>query len=313
MESGEQTKESIFESERLRPFLAFFCAAGWSLAYPLIKLGYKEMEIAGTDLGSKLLFAGVRFMTAGVIVLLLSLIQRRSFKPNQTRDWGWVLLFGLVNTTLHYMFSYIGLGYILSSRATLLDSMGGFFLVILGSIVFADDHFTKWKLLGCVLGFLGILLINIAPGQAMFSGISFQGDGMILLNAMCTAFGGLLTRVSSKKMDMTVATGISMGAGGAVLILIAACVGLDRPWKLTTAGMVNLFILILISAVCFGIYNQLIAHHPISKVAIYNAFIPVLGVMFASLILGEKFEFKYLAAGLIVAAGVAVTNMEHGR
>ena len=68
--------------------------------------------------------------------------------------------------------------------------MNGFFAIILSCLIFADDKFTKIKALGCVLGFSGILLINIQVGQAMFSGISFRGDGMILLNALCGAFGG---------------------------------------------------------------------------------------------------------------------------
>lgn len=49
------------------------------------------------------------------------------------------------------------------------------------------------------MGFGGILLINIEPGQNFFQGISFRGDGMILLNALCGAFGGIITRIISKK------------------------------------------------------------------------------------------------------------------
>ncbi|MBR3738602.1 MAG: EamA family transporter [Eubacterium sp.] len=55
-------------------------------------------------------------------------------------------------------------------------------------------------------------------------------------------------------------------------------------------------------------YNLLIANHPISKVAIFNALIPVLGVMFSSVLLGEPFKWQYLAAGLSVAFGIAIIN-----
>ena len=84
---------------------------------------------------------------------------------------------------------------------------------ILSCIIFEDDKFSKFKALGCILGFSGILLINIEPGQNFFQGISFRGDGMILLNALCGAFGGIITRIISKKMDMTVATSLSMTLG----------------------------------------------------------------------------------------------------
>ena len=44
----------IFKNKKLVPVLAFLCAAGWSLAYPLIKLGYSNLNVASDDLESKI-------------------------------------------------------------------------------------------------------------------------------------------------------------------------------------------------------------------------------------------------------------------
>ena len=79
-------------------------------------------------------------------------------------------------------------------------------------------------------------------------------------------------------------------------------------WTITTESIIIMIGLILISAVCFGVYNQLLAYHPISKIAIFNAFIPILGVIFSSIILGEPMRVKYIIAGCIVALGVYVMN-----
>lgn len=54
--------------------------------------------------------------------------------------------------------------------------------------------------------------------------------------------------------------------------------------------------------------HTLLAYHPISTVAIYNAFIPIFGVVFSSLILGEQFMWKYLIAGILVAGGIIAVN-----
>ena len=219
-----------------------------------------------------------------------------------------LVLFALVNTALHYLFSYIGLSYIPSSRSTILDSMNVFFLIILSGLFLADDTFNGKKILGCLLGFCGILTISITPGGGLFSGITFLGDGMILLNACCAAGGGMLTRFISKKMDMMAATGYGMSAGGLMLLLVGLAVGVRQPWNVTPWGVTILFILILISAVCFGIYNMLLANHPISKVAIYNSLIPVFGVMFSSLLLKEPFAWRYILAACLTAAGIYVVN-----
>ena len=297
----------LFRNEKLRPLLAILCALGWSLAYPFIKLGYGELQIDSADLGSKILFAGIRFFAAGLLVLAFSALQKRKLAVTR-KEVPWLTLFALVNTALHYLFSYIGLSYIPSARSTILDSMGSFFLIILSGLFLEDDTFSVKKIAGCLLGFCGILTISITPGGGLFSGISFLGDGMILLNACCAAGGGILTRFISKKMDMMTATGYGMSAGGLMLLLVGLMVGVRQPWNLSLWGVTILFVLVLISAVCFGIYNMLLANHPISKVAIYNCLIPVVGVMFSSLLLREPFSWQYILAAGLTAAGVYVVN-----
>ena len=277
------------------------------MAYPLIKLGYSEIGIGGGDTGSKIMFAGIRFFAAGLLVTLVSALQKKNMKINRREAWT-LIVFGLVNTALHYMFSYIGLSYIPSSRSTILDSMGGFLLIILSCIFFEDDKFNCRKLIGCLLGFSGVVVINIVPADTFFANISFRGDGMILLNACCAAAGGIITKLISKKMDMMVATGYSMSIGGAMLILSGAVTGGQCSFHISMKGMGIVVLLILISAVCFSVYNMLLAYHPISKVAIYNALIPILGVMFSCILLKEPFMWQYILAGGIVAAGIYVIN-----
>ncbi|OLR59633.1 hypothetical protein BHF70_08440 [Anaerostipes sp. 494a] len=154
----------IYKNKKMMPVLALLCALLWALAYPFIKLGYRELGIEANDLGSKILFAGIRFLFSGLLVLLISgkkLVSRSRINKN---IWRWLLLFALINTSLHYLFSYIGLGYIPSSRDTIIDSMGSFFLILLSCMIFADDRMTVYKAMGCILGFGGIILMNVEPG-----------------------------------------------------------------------------------------------------------------------------------------------------
>ena len=300
--------KSIFKDEKYSSILAFMCALGWSLAYPLIKMGYQEFGIDSADLGGKILFAGIRFFLAGVFVLLFCRCRKIKIDMKKKSDISWLLLLAVVNTTLHYMFAYIGLGYNASARSTILDSMGGFFLIILSVIIFSDDKISVSKIIGCILGIAGIVAINIQPGADFFTDITLRGDGMILLNACCAGFGGIITRIVSKKMNMMQATGASMLLGGALLLATGFIIGTDNSWKCSVKGVIVLFILIMISAVCFGVYNELIAHNPISKIAIYNALIPVLGVFFASILLREALKWQYFLAVIMVTGGIYMVN-----
>ena len=300
--------EKIFRDNRYKSILAMLCALGWSLAYPLIKIGYQEFRIDGIDLGSKILFAGIRSFFAGVLVLVFCGCRKIKMEMQRKQDYLWLLLLAVVNTSLHYMFAYIGLGYNSSARSTILDSMSGFILIMLSTLIFADDNMTKNKLLGCILGIMGIISINLQPGVDFLENITFMGDGMILLNACCGAVGGLITRVVSKKMNMTQATGQSMMIGGAIMLMVGTVIGRKSVWNISGKGILIMTCLVLISAVCFGIYNELLAYHPISKIAIYNALIPVLGVIFASLLLGETLKWQYFIAVVMVACGIYMVN-----
>lgn len=299
---------NIFQDKHYKAILAIICAVGWSMAYPLIKVGYGIFEISADDLGGKLLFAGVRFLFAGLLVSAFCVCRKTKLDLKVRKDISWLLLLALVNTALHYMFAYIGLSNNTSGRSTILDSMSGFFLIFLSTVFFADDKLNKRKVIGCVMGFAGIVLINVEPGGNFFENITFGGDGMILLNALCGAFGGVITRVVSKKMNIMSATGYSMAIGGALLVLAGLCIGTSGAWNLQIGGIVVLTALVLISAVCFAIYNELLAVYPISEIAIYNALIPVLGVMFAALFLNEPLKWQYFVAVLLVAAGICIVN-----
>ena len=305
--------EELFRNSRYKSILATFCAFGWSLAYPLIKVGYKEFQIVSSDLGGKILFAGIRFLFAGILVCVFCHLRKKKLELDNKKDFFWLIFLAIVNITFHYMFAYIGLGYNASARSTILDSMGGFFLIILSTLIFSDDKMSAPKMLGCLLGISGIVAINIQPGANFFENITFRGDGMILLNACCAAIGGVITRVASKKMNMMMATGQSMMIGGTLLLAIGMVIGTDSLWSVSLKGIIVLIVLILISAVCFAIYNELLAYHPISKVAIYNALIPVLGVIFSALLLNEELKWQYFISVMMVAGGIYLVNSKWQR
>lgn len=299
---------NVMKNRKWLPPLALTCSVLWALAYPLIKLGYREFGIASDDLGSKILFAGIRFLFAGILVFIISTARHNNKENIHKKEWGWLLLFALVNTSLHYLCSYVGLGYTPSARGTIIDSMGSFLLILLSCVMFSDDKMSWNKAFGCILGFSGIVIMNITPGKMMFENISLRGDGMILLNAVCAAFGGIIGRVVSRKMNMIFATGVSMTIGGGILCIAGLCIGFKQSLNFSLMGIVIIIALTLISAISFSIYNTLLAYHPISTVAIYNAFIPVFGVAFSSLILREQFMWKYLIAGVFVAGGIIAVN-----
>lgn len=252
-------RASVFENRKLVPLFAGSAALSWACAFPLIKLGLADFGIAGTDTGGKALFAGARFLLAGLVVLAVAKLCGRSFAVPRGKTRWQLVLFGLVNTALHYFFFYLGVSNSPGGRASILDSLGTFLLILAAAVVFREK-LTLRSIFGCLLGFSGIVLINLGSTAGQFT---LSGDGMLLCSSVCAMAGGLL--------------------------ILAA--------------------LVAVSAVGFSFYNQLLRYHPVGQIAIYNAFIPVLGVVLSCLLLGEPFSWRYLLSGALVTVGICAVNL----
>ena len=172
-------KKSIFQRPVWVVIFALTAAIAWGWAYPLIKLGFEEFEITSQMTGSKMLFAGIRFMISGLIILGIARNAKKNFQVKQVSDWWYILLFSLLNTTIHYACFYIGLSYSNGARAAILNSLGVFILVLLACVFFKTDKLNSRKVIGCAMGFSGILALNLGEGSS--EQFTWLGDGMIVL------------------------------------------------------------------------------------------------------------------------------------
>ena len=301
----EKDSISIFQ----RPFwvvvFALAAAVSWGWAYPLIKLGFAEFGITPAMTGSKILFAGIRFCLAGLSILVAARLFGRSFRVKGTGGVLYILLFAVLNTSLHYAFFYIGLSHSDGARAAILNSLGVFMLVLLACLFFRSDRLTVRKIAGCVIGFAGILSLNLDAGVG--GEFTMMGDGMIILNALCSAFAGLMTRGLGRYADVFVATGYSLTAGGFLLLLPGLLFGGTLP-RVTFFGLLILFLLVCISTLGFALYNKLLSCNPVGKVAIFNSLIPVVGAVTSCICLSEPFYWKYVVAGGLATAGIYMIN-----
>ena len=298
---------SIFKRPLWVSILAITAATLWGWAYPLIKLGFHEFQITSDMTGSKMLFAGIRFFIAGLSILFIAKINNSPFTVRKSTDWGFILLFALMNTALHYAFFYYGLSHSDGARAAILNSMSVFIIVIIACFFFKSDKLSSNKILGCLLGIIGVLTLNL--GSKDSGRFTINGDGMILLNALCGAAASLMTPGLSKRINIFVGSGYSLAIGGALLMIFGITENGTLP-HITINGIIILILLIEISIIGFTLYNKLISCNPIGKVAIYNSLIPVVGAVSSCLFLNEPFYWKYVIAGSMAAFGIYIINKD---
>ncbi len=287
MEKKETNTLSIFQRPVWVSLFALTAAISWGWAYPLIKMGMEEYQITADMTGSKMLFAGIRFFISGIIILAIA--EARTVNSDSRRKLfkrmsGSFSSMHSSTLPLHYAFFYFGLSHNAGARSAILNSMSVFTVVIFACIFFKSDRMTWRKALGCIIGFLGILALNLGGKES--GSFTFMGDGMIILNALCGASASLLTRGLSKRVDVFVGTGYSLSIGGALLVIPALLMGGYLP-VISLRGITILLLLIAISTISFALYNKLLSCNPVGKVAIYNSLIPVVGAITSCLCLGE--------------------------
>ena len=293
---------SIFADRRGLIAIATLCCLLWGSAVPAVKFGYGLIGIAPSDTASLLLFAGIRFCLAGLLLLGYGLISGRSIALPPRRV-GAVALLGLGQTTVQYVCYYIGLAHTTATKTSIISSTLVFFSVLLAHFIYADDKLTTRRALGCLIGFAGVVAVNMASGAFDFQ-FTFMGEGLLLVSTFAGSLAAIYGRRLSQTMDATVMTGWQLLIGGLVLTLMGLAGGghIDRFG--IEAGALMLY-LAVVSAAAFSLWSLLLKHNPVSNVAIFNFEIPVFGVVISALVLGESiFEWKNLFALVLVCVGI---------
>lgn len=301
-------KKSIFENNILFIFFAVICTALWGTAFPGVKLGYEWFGIGSDDTGSKLMFAGVRFALAGLIVLVVYIIKNRRLPLFTKKEAPAILALSAVQITGNYFFYYLGLSVTAGSIASVLNSFDTFCAVLLVPLFFKSDRLTAKKLAGCVIGMAGIVLVNLHAGS-QFS-FNLNGEGFLLISALISTVGIMINKKASMKIDPMIVTGYHLLLGGGMLTAIALAFGGTISFASTKANLCLVY-LALVSAVAFLIWSQLLKHNPVSKVSVFKLMTPIFGNVFSALALGENIlDPMHIISVVLVALGIATVNTE---
>jgi len=293
----------FFTSRKVVFLLASLSCLLWGSAYPAIKTGYAMFAIASDDIPTKLLFAGYRFFFAGILLLAMAILTRRDiFILNLTR-LRQVTLLGLTQTSIQYVFFYVGLAYTTGVKGSIMNATGTFFSVLLAHFIYHNDRLSTNKVLGCLVGFAGVMVVNFNPALLDFH-FTLMGEGFIVIAAFALSAGSIYGKKISQTMDSIVLTGYQLTIGGAVLLVAGYATG-GVLSGFTPASTALLAYTVLLSSVAFGLWTILLKYNRVGMVSVFNFLIPVFGAVLSAVFLGESiFEWKNLIALVLVCAGI---------
>ena len=296
--------ERFYQNTVTRTILALMCCALWGSAFPCVKIGYELFQIEGS--GSQILFAGYRFFLAGVFTFILACVLEKGVITMKKSSVPYVFGQGLLQTTVQYVCFYIGLAHTTGAKGSVINASNAFFSIIAAHFLMRSEKLTWKKVAGCLVGFAGIIIINLEPG-AWSSGFSLMGEGMVLVCAFSYGLSSVTLKMISDREKPVTITAYQLLFGGAVLILTGAAAGSVHGFALKSTLL--LLYMSLLSTVAFSIWAELLKYNSVGKVAIFGFSIPVFGVAMSAIFLGEQvISVKNLIALVCVSVGIIIIN-----
>lgn len=304
--------KDFFIKNKVGVFLtALFCTVCWGLCYPLIKLNQNYFSVESTDIFSQFFLAGVRMTFSGILIFIICFITK-SFCLPEKKQWTGVIFITLFQTIIHYALTYLGQGMTDGSKTPILKEISAFFIIIIMNFVSKDDKLTLNKIIGCLLGFSGVVIINLSGG---FNFNIQPGDIIIIGAALSNAIGQVFLKFSSSsaRSPFTIVA-FSHFTGGLIMLLI----GIIGGGKLIATGTASYFLLIAIvftTAIPYMLWSQLYKYNKASIMSVYCLMTPLFGMLFTSLFFGNSNVFSLYSVGalVLISLGILCVNLHFGK
>jgi O-acetylserine/cysteine efflux transporter len=280
--------------------LLLFLVVVWGINWPLSKIALSYAP--------PLLFAGIRTLIGGVLLILIALPRLKTLRFKQL--WPVYLSSAILSIVFYYGFQTIGLQYV---PAGLFSSIVFLQPVLLGifSWLWLGESMYGLKIAGLLLGFVGVASLSIGG----FTGsISLWGIILALASALSWAFGTIYMKSQAARVDTLWMTAMQITIGG--IILTAAGTFTERwgdiHWNGAFIGD-TLFISVFVIALGWLVYFKLINEGEAGKVGSFTFLIPLISIGTSVVILNEQITLNLIIGLLLIVCSIVLVNVKIGR
>jgi drug/metabolite transporter (DMT)-like permease len=256
------------------------------------------------------LMAGARFSLAGGILFTWALLNRESIRSSFSQ-WPKALAIGALlllggNGGVTWAEKYIASGF-----AALLVATEPLWVVILNWALSHKRPNSK-VLLGVFIGLVGVALLvgDRLEGTISPLSLSLLGAGAVLFAGFSWAAGSVYANRRPIKTSTSMASGMQMLAGGALLLLFALFVGDFQRFDIARASWVSIgaffYLLVFGSLVGFTAYSWLLRNVSTARAATYAYVNPVVAVFLGWLLASEPLTLRMLIGAAVIVGSVAL-------
>lgn len=288
------------EKEKLKAYLAWatICVV-WGTTYLAIRIGVEDLP--------PMLFAGFRWLAAGIIFLIVMLLRGKKIPDKKSLlklSISGILMLGMANG-----FVVVAEQWIPSGLTALIITTMPFWMAGFESLIPEGVKLNKTTLIGLLFGFGGTALIfgnelgNFSEGNYLI--------GIILVFAamISWAIGSLYSKYRKADTDPVTGSTIQMIVAGSVQTIIGLSIGEFEHFSFTQDSFMAFSYLVLIASMAgFSAYMYAINHLPLSFVTTYAYINPIIAIFLGWLVLDENISVEMIFAAIIIFIGVAVVK-----
>ena len=274
----------------------------WSSTWVGIKIGLEDTPA--------LLGAGVRFALAGVVLLIVAAVQRRSLRT----DWVHTAVLALAPFAFAYGLVYWGEQYVPSGLAAVLFGVLPLYTALIGAVLLPDEPLRAPLLVGVLIAIAGLALAFLESVELGAAEKAAIGATALALSPLGAAVGGIAQKLRAAELDAVVLNGWAMLLGGMLLLAVSA-VGEDwgeLAWTAQSVGSI-LYLAIFGSAITFVTLTVLLRHISAMAVAFLAMLLPFGALIFGAALYDESITVRAVGGAVLVAAGLFVAQSSRRR
>lgn len=252
-----------------------------------------------------LLLASVRMVVATIALTAILVANRRGLRVISGRAWAALAVCGFLMVYLNQILFVTGLGRSTATNGALIMALSPLISALLAATAFGE-RLTPRRIVGVALGLLGVVLVILSHPGAALSPASL-GDLMLAAGVVSFAAGGAIVQRLARTIDALTISWAIYAIGTVLLVahrgLNGASISPDLMFPSWSAWGLVLFSGVLATAVSNLVWNRAIARIGVARTSVFLYWVPVFGVAFAGLFLGERLTGWHFAGFLAVIGG----------
>jgi drug/metabolite transporter (DMT)-like permease len=272
----------------------------WGSTFFAIRVGVHEM--------APLVFAAMRFLTAGILLYGWTVLRRES--PPSLKQWCSILLVAFLIFVVDYGLLFWAEQRVPSGVAAVVLATIPLFIALLEIVFLRTQKLTGRLALALLIGLAGVAVLVSRSLNLGGAPIDRIGALALIVAALSWSVASVLTRRLPLPESKIVSSGAQMLTGGMMLTLVALALGNFRHFHLSAvsrdAWIALTYLIVAGSLIGFTAYVWLIHHESPTKVGTYAYVNPVVAVLIGSLWGGEDFGARTILGTLFVLISVLV-------